>query len=149
MTTTNVGYSRRQFLDESKNPPEFVDEKIPTSPIRIFKQGRPSSTGTWFIGSHYIGTNQVLQITFESFNTNTPNVFFRLYHSRDGTLVLPYLEAAGQDTRIGDLHKPLESVGPGTFQVDVLGPGSSSGVFEGVGSQGVNVLSAKILGYII
>jgi hypothetical protein len=145
----NIEYLRRQFLDESKNPPEFVDEIIPTSPIRIFKQGRPSSTGTWMLGGYYIGTNQVLQITFEDFNTNTPNVFFRLYHSRDGTLDLPYLEAAGQETRIGDLHSPLESIGPGTFQVDVMGPGSPDGNFQGVGTQGINVLSAKILGYII
>jgi hypothetical protein len=146
---SEVVYCRKQFLDRSKNPPEFVDDKIPTEPVRIFKQGRPSSLGTWLIGSYYVGSNQVLQITFEDFNTNSANVYWRLYHSRDGTLDIPYLESAGQETRIGALTSPLESVGPGTFRVDLLGPGSPDGNFAGAGSQGVNVFSAKILGYII
>ena len=151
--SNELQYQRRQYLDQSKNPPEFVDEVIPTEPVRIFKQGRSGytrSVGSFMlVGSYEVGTNQVMQIVFEDFNTNTPNVFFRLHHSRLGTLDLPYLESKGQETRIGDLNQPLESIPPGTFRVDVIGPGSANGAFEGIGSMGVNVFSSKVMGYIL
>lgn len=87
-------------------------------------------------------------MVFEDFNTNTPNVFFAIVHSRLGTVDLPIIEAMGGVTRIGGLDSPLESFGPGTVKIYALGPGSTKAAsFQGVGSVGRITISAKLLGY--
>jgi len=145
-------YKREQLYDRARET--FVDKPIPTEPVRIFGTGRSTySKGVgspWNVGSYNIGTEQVLQIVFEEFSTNTPNVYFQIRHDNIGTIDTPYLESAGQETRIGGIFEPLESIGTsGYLRVDVLGPGSSDGTFEGIGSEGNIRLTAKLVGYFI
>jgi len=140
-----------------KRRPGLVDEMIPTVPIRIFNQGQGIATkgvgSAWLMGSKTLTGSpieQTLQIVMERFNTNTPNVFFAIVHSRKGTLDTPYLESPGEQTDVGDLYSPLESFGPGTVKLYALGPGSSkAGSFEGIGSIGGIQLSAKLQGYLV
>ncbi|MDI6860215.1 MAG: hypothetical protein QMC85_06945 [Methanocellales archaeon] len=144
-------YHRRQLYDRSRET--FVDEPIPTEPVRITKIGRSTYTkgvgSVWAMGSYNIGTEQTLQIVFEEFSTNTPNVYFRIRHDKIGTIDTPYLESAGQETRIGGIFDPLESIGTsGYLRVDALGP-FDGGKYQGIGSVGNINIGAKVVGYFI
>jgi len=146
-----IQFLRRQMYNRARE--EFIDEPIPTNPARIFGVGRSTHSkdvgSPWNIGSYYIGTEQTLQIVFEEFSTNTPNVYFQIRHDNVGTIETPYLEAAGQETRIGGISEPLESIGTsGYLRVDALGP-NIAGAFKGIGSVGNVTVGAKVVGYFI
>jgi len=144
---------RKQLYNKDRE--EFIDEPIPTQPVRIHNLGRSTHTtgvgSVWAMGSYNIGTNLTLQIVFEEFSTNTPNVFFRIRHGSIGTIDTPYLEAAGQETRMGGVRDPLESIESGTpayLTVEALGP-CSQGSFQGIGSVGNITIGAKVVGYFV
>ena len=144
-------FLRRQLYNRARE--EFIDEPIPTEPMRIFNVGRSKHSknvgSPWNIGSYRMGTEQTLQIVFQEFSTNTPNVYFQVRHDNIGTIETPYLEAAGQETRIGGIFDPLESIGTsGYLRVDALGP-NVAGKFQGIGSVGNVTVGAKVVGYFI
>lgn len=148
-----IKHIRKQLYNRDRE--EFVDEPIPTEPVRIFNLGRSAHTkgvgSVWAMGSYKIGTNLTLQIVFEEFSTNTPNVYFRIRHGSIGTIDAPYLEAAGQETRMGAVSEPLESIDSGTpayLTVEALGP-CSQGSFQGIGSVGNITIGAKVIGYFV
>ena len=145
----------KKLLDKRK--PDLIDEMNPTVPMRLFNVGRGTATkgvgSAWLMGSKTLTGSpltQTLQVVMERFNTNTPNVWFAIVHSRRGTVDTPYLESTGESGAIGDLYSPLESFGPGTVKLYALGPGSSkAGRWQGVGSIGAITISGKLLGYLV
>jgi len=144
-------FLRRQLYNRARE--EFIDEPIPTEPVRITKIGRSTYSknvgSAWAMGSYNIGTELTLQLVFEEFSTNTPNVYFRIRHDKIGTIDTPYLEATGQETRIGGIFEPLESIGTsGYLRVDALGP-NVAGAFQGIGSVGNITIGAKVVGYFV
>ena len=143
---------RNQILKKGGTTPEYVDETIPTDPIRLrFGPGRGTATkgvgSSWLMGTKTLpgSPNEFsYQMTKVRFNTSTPNVYFALVHSRDGTLDTPYFPSKSDDLTVGDLKSPFESLKSGTIKVYALGPGSSLSTgkgstvrFQGIGSGGL------------
>jgi len=139
-----VSFTRR-YLDRMKNPPEYVDEELPTKTVHIFKRGFANGTmidglsGTLgvgsiqFSGSHYdFGPgSHSLRITRRSVyvgsvmaNRNL-EAEWALWHSRKGTVqVIPFfIGTQASNRRSGDWKSeaqggpmnPLYSFGPGTI----------------------------------
>jgi len=140
-----VSFTRR-FLDETRNPPEYVDEKLPTKTVQIFKRAFGRGTvvhgqiGTvemgsiHFSGSHYdFGPGSYsLRITRRSvyvgsvMPTRNTELEWTLHHSRKGTLdAIPFfLGTQVPNTRRvpldaeahGGPMNPIYSLGPGTIR---------------------------------
>jgi len=139
-----VSFTRR-FLDEMRNPPEYVDEKLPTKTVQIFKRAFGRGTvvhgqiGTvemgsiHFSGSHYdFGPGSYsLRVTRRSvyvgsvMPTRNTELEWMLHHSRKGTLdAIPFfLGTQVPNTRRvpldaearGGPMSPIYSLSPGTI----------------------------------
>ena len=153
-----VSYTRR-FLDESRNPPEYVDEKLPTKSVKIFARWKPGTLfdpeihttaaplnmGSFqFSGSHYdfAPGSYALRITRRSVyvgSTDRRNVEveWRLRHSRLGTIdTIPI--SLGTYTRV---YRPnnwsLEAFGNPMAPLYTLPPGTIwSYFYKGRSSRG-------------
>ena len=140
-----VSFTRR-FLDRSKNPPEYVDEELPTRTVKIFKRAYGRGTvihgqiGTVmmgsirFSGSHYDFSpgSSSLRIIRRSvyvgsvMPTRNTEVEWMLHHSREGTVdAIPFfLGTQVPNARrvplgaeaLGGPMNPLYSFGPGTIR---------------------------------
>lgn len=146
---------RTQILKKGGLSPEYIDKQIPTAPVRLrFGPGRGTATkgvgSAWLMGSKMlIGSPHEFnfQVTRMRINTSTPNVYFALVHSREGTIDTPYYPSKSDDLNVTDLESPIESLPTGTFKVYALGPGSSLSKgkgspvdFQGIGSGGLFAL---------
>lgn len=151
------GIRSPQRYDKLRNPPQFLDVPLLTQSFRVQNVGRNTRTvgagSAWLMGSKTIIGTPILEeksilLTYESFATNTPNIFFAVVHSRLGTVDTIHLKGVGDEARIGGLDSPLEAFGPGTVKLYALGPGSSkAGSFQGIGSVGRITLAGKLLGF--
>lgn len=138
----NYRIFRRQRFDLARNPPDFVDEKIPTAPIRIGNFGHGTATlgvgSAWLLGSRRLvgSPNDITyQLLYRETITNTPNVFFALTHSRGspkafagpfpGTELVWLLESRGAEIVLGRPDQPIAAFPPGTLRLYALGPGSN------------------------
>jgi len=139
-----VSFTRR-FLDRSKNPPEYVDEELPTRTVKIFSRNKQgtifSGTPTLmnmgsirFSGSHYDFSpgSSSLRIIRRSvyvgsvMPTRNTELEWMLHHSRKGTVdAIPFfLGTQVPNTRrvplgaeaLGGPMNPLYSFGPGTIR---------------------------------
>ena len=124
----------RRFLDPMRNPPEYVDESLPTQTVKIFKRNRigtaiDNSLGDLnfgsiqFTGSHYdfAPGSYSLRITRHTLGVGSPGgpggqLWWKLHHSRMGTIDgIPMAAARGQITRDKSPMEPLYALGPGTI----------------------------------
>ena len=151
---------RTQRLRKGGDTPEFIDEQIPTAPV-IVRGGPGRGIATngvgspWLIGSKtLIGSPRdfMFQLTKMRLTTSTPNVYFAVIHSRDGTIDTPFLPSKGDDLTVGDINSPIMSFRPGTIKILALGPGSSRAIgpgsrsawFQGIGSSGLFAIGANL-----
>ena len=137
-----VSFTRR-YLDRMRNPPEYVDEELPTKTVKIFsrnKQGTILSSASGltnmgsihFSGSHYdFGPGSYsLRVTRRSVHigsavTYNTEVEWMLRHSREGTVdMIPFFIGTQLNYRRtgekrtearGGLMNPIYSFGPGTL----------------------------------
>jgi len=139
-----ISFTRR-FLDRMKNPPEYVDEELPTKTVKIFKRGFANGTtidglsGTQsvgsikFSGSHYdFGPGSYsLRITRrEAFvgsvmSGRNLEAEWSIWHSREGTIdVIPFFIGSQRYNRraenwkavaLGGPMNPVYAFGPGTL----------------------------------
>lgn len=137
---------------------DFIDEAIPTRRRGINSIFSPGATAVVMAGSVYVTgspshMSRTLQVTKLRVSSGSPNCWFAIVHSRDGTIDSLYLEGKGEQTDIGDLMGPVLSLGPGTVKAYVLGPSNSTGTppgFAGVGPgtpAGVNSYGVQLDGY--
>lgn len=122
----------RRFLDKSRDPPEFVDEELPTitvklqGPERRVRERAPHGTvaGSYRVtGSFYeaaIGTYS-LRVTRVSIFSGSRNSAWHIRHSRDGTVDLIDFESPGQHMALGKPDAPVYSFGPGTVSWGFVG----------------------------
>lgn len=136
-----VNFTRR-FLDRMRNPPEYVDEELPTKTVKIFsrnKQGTilDSNSGLTNMGSiHFSGSHydfapgsSSLRVIRRSVHIGSrvsygANYEWKLRHSREGTVdMIPfYLGTRVQSSRntlarseaLGGPMNPIYAFGPGT-----------------------------------
>jgi len=139
-----VSYTRR-FLDESRNPPEYVDEKLPTKSVKIFKRGFANGTvidglsGTLsvgsigFSGSHYDFAPGTFSLRIIRRSVYVGSVIYgrnldaewAIHHSREGTVdVIPFFIGSQSPNRrsgewraeaLGGPMSPIYTFGPGTI----------------------------------
>lgn len=154
-----ISFTRR-FLDRSKNPPEYVDEELPTKTVRIFKRGFHTGTvidgqlgeaemgSIEFSGSHYdFGPGSYsLRITRREvfIGSIMPGrnleAEWSLWHSREGTVQkIPFFLG----TQVANLRavpigekayggplNPIYSFGPGTLKVIMEAQRGSARVYS-------------------
>lgn len=150
---------RTQLLKKGGLHPEFINQIIPTEPLRLsFGAGRGTATkgvgSAWLMGSKYLpGSPYELQYqaTKLRLDTSTPNVWFAITHSRYGTVDSPYEVAKGDDLTTTDMLSPIYSFPPGTLRIYALGAGSSRStgkgtdtLFQGIGSGGLFTLAVAL-----
>ena len=148
-----VSFTRR-FLDRSKNPPEYVDEELPTVTRHIFareKQGtaiEPASGALnmgsiCFSGSHYdFGPGscalRILRRTVSYGSMETGGQLnWHLRHSRLGTVESLSFHNADKSPLVdhGGPMNPLYSFGPGTittYMQSVVGTHRIASSLEGI-----------------
>lgn len=147
MTTPNAplnqGIQRvivsKRIFDPIRNPPEVVDEALPTLTFKlrgterrgVVRAPRGTLTGSMRItGSFRFASAGApgtfgARITRLSVFSGSRESLWALRHSREGTLDVIYFPSAGQEFRAGDGEKPLYSVGPGTLLWNFLDAGSA------------------------
>ena len=136
----------RRFLDERLNPPQFVDEVLPTTTKRIFKRGFNKGTlidgqlgaaemgSIQFSGSHYsFGPGSFsLRITRREIYigsvmpTRNLEAEWSIHHSREGTVQkIPFFLGTQVpnnravplgNVALGGPMNPVYSFGPGTIR---------------------------------
>jgi len=141
---SRVSFTRR-YLDRMRNPPEYVDEELPTKTVKIFKRAYGRGTvvhgqiGTVVMGSiHFSGSHYdfgpgsySLRITRRSvyvgsvMPTRNTELEWMLHHSRKGTLdAIPFFLGTQVANRSrmtanvearGDPMSPIYSLSPGTI----------------------------------
>lgn len=132
MTSENRIFTSRRRLDLGLDPPEFVDEILPTTsltfrgPERRGVERAPHGTirGSLRIGGTFYenapGTYS-LRITRLSVFSGSRESMWSLEHSRQGTIDIIHFETAGQEYRAGDAMRPLYALGPGTVSWGFIG----------------------------
>lgn len=137
----------RRFLDRTKNPPEYVDEELPTKTVRIFSRnkigtlfdpaintpGTPLVVGSiQFSGSHYdfapgsyalrILRRSVYIGSVEARNTS---IEWLLRHSREGTVDgIPFYVGTHTAYRLGVDRPASEVLGGPMNPIYAFGPGT-------------------------
>ncbi len=132
------GYYTQKFLDKRRNPPEYVDEELPTKTVHIFSRNKlgtildPSSGVTImgsisFSGSHYDFSpgSFALRITRRNVSIGSAtypklNFEWKLRHSRLGTVdAIPFYKgtvgASARSEVVASPMAPIYSFGPGTL----------------------------------
>lgn len=122
----------RRFLDRRHNPPEFVDEEVPTVSrnLLVLRRGRVRSPRGTILGSVRLtgsirplsapGTFS-LRVTRVSVFTGSRNMAWFIRHSRDGTYDVIHFPSPGQETRLSGPMEPIYAFGPGTVVFGWLG----------------------------
>ena len=122
---------KRKILDKSRLSPQFVDEALPTVPVRLVKQIRGVNAGT-VIGSHFVGSafgspagDATWKIGYQRFNVSGSTARFAITHSRKGTIDLPFFEGAGDEVLQSDPYRePIHVFTPGSVRVRLLTSGT-------------------------
>lgn len=126
-----------RFLDRQRNPPDFVDEELPTTtvvlrgPIRrgLMRAPRGTIPGSYRItGSYYPfsrGTYSLRVTRLSVFSGSRGNSWF-VRHSRTGTADVINFPSPGQETRLGGPNEPIYAFGPGTVIYGFLGNAAGS-----------------------
>lgn len=128
--------STRRFLDRQRNPPEYVDEELPTTTVQLggaSNVGRARAPRGTAVGSlRLTGSYQPLapgtyslRVTRLSVFAGSREVTWYLRHSRTGTADIIYFPAPGQETRLGGPKNPVYAFGPGTLTYGFLEAGSA------------------------
>jgi len=134
-----VKVERREVYDNRRK--EFIDDIIPTLTIKRAWKHRGTGT-TAKVGSHYVAAGSSFLMTYLCISTSSPDFWWSIVargspHPGEikGTVDYGYFEAAGAETRIGNIKEPVHSFGPGTFEIYFITPGSTADfglAFEGV-----------------
>lgn len=126
----------RRFLDRQRNPPEYVDEVLPTETVQLrgpLKRGVVRAPAGTIAGSYRItGTYQAnapgtfsLRVTRLSVFTGSREARWYIRHSRTGTADVVYFPTPGQETRLGAPREPVYAFGPGTVIYGFMEAGSA------------------------
>lgn len=130
-------FSTRRYLDRRRNPPEYVDDELPTKTVHIFKRnlqgtaidsnvGETEMGSIEFSGSHYdfAPGSYALRIIRQSIGVGSFNpgagaglLYWTLWHSREGTIDCIPFTAAGRLNQVGGPERPIYAFGPGTISV--------------------------------
>jgi len=133
-----VKVHRNELFDYRKKA--FVDELLPT--LSVARANKVRGTGTTVTaGSHRVGPGSSFLMTYLSIQSGSPDFWWVLTREGTpypgelkGTIDVGYFESKGVETRVGNIKEPLHALGPGTFRIRFLTPGSAKdfGVaFEG------------------
>ena len=126
-------------LDPTKNPPQYVDEVLPTRTLKLkgpLERGRVRAPRGTILGSYRItgsfyetatGTYN-LRVTRLSVFTGSRGNDWALRHSRDGTVDIIHFETPGQYNAHGGPLTPLYSFGPGTVSWGWIGNNAGGSV---------------------
>ena len=132
MGEENRIFTSRRRLDLGLDPPEFVDDILPTTSLTFrgperrgveraphgTQRGSYRVTGTFYENAP--GTYS-LRITRLSVFSGSREALWSLEHSRQGTIDIIHWESPGQEYRQGDPLRPLYSLGPGTISWGFIG----------------------------
>lgn len=136
----------RKYLDPQRDPPEYVDEKLPTDTVKLMgperrvRERAPHGTipgSTRLTGSFYEAggpgtyslrvTRLHLEVraaldsgTAPDFGPGT-TYFWYLRHSRTGTADVLAFDQSGRYVQHAEPLKPLYAFGPGTLEWGFLG----------------------------
>jgi len=134
-----IKVERREILDVRKR--SFIDEIVPT--LTLMRAARVRGTGvTVTAGSHRVAPGSVFQMTCFSVQSGSAELWWALTKTGtlapgqvNGTVDVGYLQGKGAENRAGKWDEPVHSLGPGTFQLRLLTPGTArwfGTAFEGV-----------------
>jgi hypothetical protein len=134
-----VQVRRTELLDYRKK--EFIDEILPT--LTIQRAAKIRGTGTTVVaGSHRVGPGSTFLMTYLSILSGSPDFWWVLTREGTpypgevkGTIDVGYFGSKGAETRIGNIKEPVHVLGPGTFRIRFLTPGSARDfgcAFEGL-----------------
>lgn len=124
MTEDRLWYTKR-LLDPSRNPPQYVDEELPTVTVKFqgaVARARTRAPRGTILGSYRVtgsfyetgkGTHS-LRITRVSLFSGSRSNAWMIRHSRQGTTDVVEFDSPGQYTAVGQPTAPLYSFGPGT-----------------------------------
>lgn len=123
----------RRFLDTRRDPPEFVDEQLPTNTrnLLVIRRGRVRAprgtitgsmrlTGSYRPFAGHPGSYS-LRVTRVSLFAGSRDVAWHIRHSRDGTYDVIEFPAPGQEVLLGGPQSPIYAFGPGTVMWGWLG----------------------------
>lgn len=145
----------QRYLDRMRNPPEYVDDELPTKTVHLINRAQQgtiidSNSGAlnmgsvYFSGSHYDDApgSFSLRITRRhaavgSMDTAVGDVWWKLHHSRLGTVdMLPFQGGVVHShLERGDRLAPVYSFGPGTithYMQSLAGTARVSASMEGI-----------------
>jgi len=127
----------QRLYDRRRDPPEYVDEQLPTATVRIFsrnKQGTILSLAdgltimgsVHFSGSHYetapgsFSLRIIRRSVYIGSAKQALDMEWRLRHSREGTVdIIPFYKGSVPISRsaelLGDPMRPIYAFGPGTI----------------------------------
>ena len=138
----NVQKTQRAFIsprriDPRLNPPDYVDEPLPTDSkvLLVLRRGRIRAPRGTILGELRL-TGSVrplsspgsfsLRVTRVSIVAGSRQVDWHIRHSRDGTYDIIHFESPGQVTRLGGPLEPIYAFGPGTVTWGFLGNAAGS-----------------------
>jgi len=134
-----IKVQRHEILDLRKR--QFIDQIVPT--LTLMRAARVRGTGvTVTAGSHRVAPGSVFQMTYLSVQSGSAELWWTL--TKEGTLApgqvngtvdIGYLQGKGAENRAGKVDEPVHSLGPGTFRIRLLTPGTArwfGAAFEGL-----------------
>jgi len=124
-----------RFLDRMRNPPEYVDQELPTKTFKLFK--RRFMGGTMIDSTHsavnfgsieFSGSQHEfspgsysLRITRQHMGLGSVSsgaqAYWHLFHSRLGTIDTIPFQAVARLNTVADPMAPVYSLGPGTITI--------------------------------
>lgn len=121
MSSGEERVNRRIRRNEGDDPPGFVDDFLPTDPVRLsfFSESAPGA-GRQQVGSKFIGSYETYEILNKELYSGSARTFGVLKHSRIGTVDTTFVEASGVDAQFTDTLSPIDSIGtPGTVTLEI------------------------------
>ncbi len=121
MTSGEERINRTIRRNEGDDPPGFVDDFLPTAPVRLsFFTESSTGAGRQQVGSKYMGSYEVYELLGKELYAGSARTFGVLKHSREGTIDTIFVEAAGVDAEFTTPTAPLDSIGtPGTITLEI------------------------------
>ena len=127
----------KRLFDPQANPPQFVDEELPTISVKLrgaLRRARTRSprgtipgsirlTGSFYQTAR--GSNS-LRITRVSVFSGSSGNAWMIRHSRQGTVDVLDFDVPGQQIILGGPDRPVYALGPGTISWGFIGNASAT-----------------------
>jgi len=109
---------------------EWVDVFLPTETIKRGQKVRGTGASV-LIASHYVGVGtpatvkKAFLVTRAEFATSSPDTWFSVVHSREGTVGVKYFESPGHQLALAEVNRPIYSFSTGTVRIHGITLGSA------------------------